>query len=67
MSRILTHNVLRSADNYPDRIAFKQLDNTITYTQLRDQAYQLANELVKLGVSKGDRVGIYMNRSFESD
>jgi len=66
MSRILTHNVLRSADNYPDRIAFKQLDNTITYTQLRDQAYQLANELVKLGVSKGDRVGIYMNRSFES-
>lgn len=66
MSRILTHNVLRSAENHPDRIAFKQLDQAITYTQLRDQSYQLANTLIQAGIKKGDRVGIFMNRSFES-
>ena len=33
---------------------------TITYQQLHDEVCQLANALKQLGISKGDRVTIYM-------
>jgi acetyl-CoA synthetase len=40
--------------DYPDT------DQTITYQQLHDEVCRLANALKKLGVTKGDRVAIYM-------
>ena len=66
MKRILTHNIYRSADQYPDHLAFKQLNQAINYQQLVAKANRLANFLISLGVKKGDRLGIFMNRSFES-
>lgn len=66
MKRILIHNLLRSAEKYPDRIAFKQMNNSLSYAELLTKSNQLAQLLNQLGIQKGDRVGIYMNRSLES-
>ncbi len=50
----------RNAGAYPDRpyIIFKELE--ISYSQANSMARKLANGLVKLGVKKGDRVGLMM-------
>jgi amino acid adenylation domain-containing protein len=66
MKRILTQNIIRSADQNPDKVAFKQLDRAISYEQLVNQSFKLANFLQDLGIRKGDRVGICMNRALES-
>ncbi len=66
MKRILTHSMLRSAEKYPERIAFSQNDVDITYKDLVSKSYSLSNCLLSLGVKKGDRIGICMNRSIES-
>ncbi len=66
MKRILTHNIYRSAEKYPSQVAFNQLDKSIPYEQLVNYSNALANFLLELGTDKGDRVGIFMNRSLES-
>ena len=66
MKRILTNNIFRSADRHPDRAAFKQLNRSITYEQLVAVSNQVAWQLLDLGLQKGQRVGIFMNRAFES-
>lgn len=66
MKRILTDNLIRSTDKFPDRIAFKQLNKSITYGSLLTSSAQLANVLLECGARKGDRIGIFMNRTFES-
>ena len=66
MKRILCHNIYRSAEKFPERVAFKQLKKAISYEQLVSKSNCIANFLIKLGVKKGDRVGIFMNRSLES-
>lgn len=66
MKRVLTHHLLNSASRYPDRNAFKQLKTKITYTDLVSKANQVARHLINTGTQKGDRVGIFMNRSIES-
>ncbi len=66
MKRILTDNLKRSADQFPDRIAFKQLQSVITYSDLVGKSNQVARHLQKIGNTKGSRVGIFMNRAIES-
>jgi amino acid adenylation domain-containing protein len=66
MKRILTDNLKRSADQFPDRLAFKQLQSEITYSDLVGKSNQVARHLQKIGNTKGDRVGIFMNRAIES-
>jgi len=66
MKRILIHNIQRSAKDNPNGIAFKQLSQTVTYQQLLNKSCSLANFLIEKGVKKGDRVGVFMNRSIES-
>lgn len=66
MNYLLTHSIERSAENFPERDAFRCGSNHISYLDLYRKTNQLAHLLVDLGVKKGDRVGIYLRRSLES-
>lgn len=62
----LPHLIEQSAERFPDKVAFRFLGNSLTYSELSMKMNQLANQLIELGVQKGDRVGIYMARSLET-
>lgn len=63
----LLHQLLhRSANSSPDRTAVEDGDRSLTYAELEIRANQVANLLADLGVSKGDRVGLYLDKSLES-
>ena len=62
----LVHLVERSASLYPKKDAFRCFDKTLSYDELNRKSDQLALRLIGLGVQKGDRVGIYMNRCLET-
>ena len=49
----------------PDKEAIIFKDERVTYGQLRDRAYQLANGLRGLGVRKGDRVAVLLRNRTE--
>ncbi|WP_111977559.1 non-ribosomal peptide synthetase [Algibacillus agarilyticus] len=53
------------ADQYANSIAARFNDQTLTYRQLNEKANQLAHRLHKIGVSRGDYVGLYTERSLE--
>ncbi|MBE9028847.1 amino acid adenylation domain-containing protein [filamentous cyanobacterium LEGE 11480] len=56
----------RSAAQFADREAFRCDGAGITYRTLQQQANGLAHWLVDQGVKRGDRVGIYLNKSLET-
>jgi amino acid adenylation domain-containing protein len=62
----LPHLIEQSAERFSDKIAFRFLGNSLTYSELLIKMNQLANQLIELGVKKGDRVGIFMARSLET-
>ncbi|CAM4231088.1 amino acid adenylation domain-containing protein [Zobellia roscoffensis] len=55
-----------AAKTSPNGEAFRYLDRTITYSNLQLKTDQLASYLVSIGIQKGDRIGIYMNRCLET-
>ena len=63
----LMHQIVdRWAHKTPDSPAFRCLEQTLTYRELDDQSGRLACALQELGVHRGDRVGIYLNKSIET-
>jgi acyl-CoA synthetase (AMP-forming)/AMP-acid ligase II len=50
----------RQARKYSDKPAIVFQDQTITFRQLRQASFQLANCLINLGIKKGDRIAIYL-------
>lgn len=64
--QILPHIIQNSAAKHPEKEAFRCNDSTITYQELDQKAEKLALYLNSVGVKKGDRVGIYMNRCLET-
>ncbi len=50
----------KRAEEHPDKSAIIFKDQSISFTQLRDFAFKLADSLIKLGIKKGDRVAIYL-------
>jgi long-chain acyl-CoA synthetase len=48
------------ASNYPDRAATLFFGAQMTFGQLKDKAWRLANALASLGITKRDRVGIML-------
>ena len=56
-------------DNIPDedreRIAVSHNDLRLSYHGLSDQSKKLATALLNLGVNKGDRIGIYLEKRIE--
>ncbi len=66
MGTLLTHAVRDAAQEDADHEAFRFLDASLDYGRLEAKSNQLANLLVELGVRRGDRVGIYLNKSIEA-
>lgn len=54
----------RAADDHPDRAAvICPDDRTVTFAELRDNARSIATGLAALGVTPGDRIGIWAHNS----
>ncbi|MEO1516136.1 MAG: amino acid adenylation domain-containing protein [Bacteroidota bacterium] len=62
----LPDSVLASAQKSPDKVAFTDGKQTLTYSELLRRMNQLANALLEAGLQKGDRVGVYNNRGLET-
>lgn len=63
----LLHNLLRrSAELYPDRTAVEDGERNVTYAELEVRSNQMAALLLELGVNRGDRVGLFLDKSIES-
>ena len=52
MIRNITEYIDRSADLYPDKLAFVDENKSVTFSELRDQAKQIASSLIKYNVLK---------------
>lgn len=66
MSELL-HNLLRdAADEFPEGTAVVDGDREMTYRQLDQAANRIAHQLARLGVRRGDRIGLYLEKSAES-
>lgn len=66
MSYLLQHLLISSARTHSDRIAIQQQEHTIAYRQLDEKSNQLAHTLIDAGIERGDRVGIYLDKSIEA-
>lgn len=66
MRFLLHHIVHHAAGQWPDKIAFRFDEQTITYAELFTRTNQLARMLIDQGVRRGDRVGIFLHKSMES-
>tara|TARA_R110002049_G_scaffold47596_5_gene137482 strand:- start:107880 stop:109451 length:1572 start_codon:yes stop_codon:yes gene_type:complete len=55
-----------SARSHPEREAFRFGSKALAYSELEHRMHQLADHLIRIGVKKGDRVGVYMNRCIET-
>lgn len=65
--RYLIHQLLeQSAARRPDSLALIDGERELTYAALDSAANQLARHLIELGVRRGDRVALYLNKSAES-
>ncbi len=63
---ITLHELISArARQSPDNIAVIYEENSLTYAELEWRSNQLANHLVRLGVSLESLVGLYMQRSVE--
>jgi amino acid adenylation domain-containing protein len=62
----LTNIIENSAIKYPDKEAFKCGNDSISFLELDVKTNQLAKYLSDSGVKKGDKVGVYLNRSLET-
>src|SRR6187551_461560 len=63
---VLDARLADSAERYPTRIAVVDRGRQSTYAALDADANRLAQLLRDQGVKRGDRVGIYLEKSLES-
>ena len=66
MGYLLHQLISENAAAHPDNEAVVFKERSISYAELETETNRLAQGLHHLGVTNGDRVGIYMNRSIES-
>ncbi len=65
MIYLIPQAIIAAAEKNPDHLALRYNGQSLTYSQLVDKASRLARTLQEHGISRGDRVGIYLNKSFE--
>jgi amino acid adenylation domain-containing protein len=64
---VLVHELVsEAAGRFPDRTALVDGDRSLTYAELEASANRVANLLVECGVRRGDRVGLYLEKSLEA-
>lgn len=66
MESLLHEGLRASAERFPDRVAIVDGERKLSYADLEARANRVARLLLDLGVTKGDRVGLYLNKSIES-
>lgn len=66
MVYLLQNLLTNSAERFPERIAVRFNGDSMTYKQLDRLSDQLALVLQENGVKRGERVGIYVEKSFAS-
>jgi len=66
MAYLLPHLLTESAQKYPEKEALRFKGDSVSYAQLDCWTNQLAHALISAGVRRGDRVGIYLHKSFAS-
>ena len=65
--RFLLHQaVFQTAEQFPQQAAVRYMGKEMSYAALARLASQVAQALNRLGVRRGDRVGIYMNKNLYS-
>jgi amino acid adenylation domain-containing protein len=63
MPYVLHQLLTESAARRPEAEAVRLLNEAITYRELETRSNQLAHALIKSGVTPGDRIGIYLQKS----
>lgn len=63
---LIHQSIIAAANRKPDQTAFRSGNKSVSYAELVQKSRQIAHLLQGAGVQKGDRVGIYLNRSLES-
>jgi long-chain acyl-CoA synthetase len=63
--RVLGEALLSSSGKYPSKTAIIIKSKEYTYSGLSENALKIASHLVRSGITKGDRVAVYMNNSWE--
>lgn len=58
--RTLQSYLEEAAEKYPEKSAIHFIGKELTYKELYESSLKLANQLLKLGVKKGDRVAIML-------
>jgi amino acid adenylation domain-containing protein len=66
MDHLLHQLLVRSAESNSERVAVEDGERHLTYAELDERSNRTANLLRDLGVSRGDRVGLYLDKSLES-
>ena len=66
MAYLLQQLLTNSATRTPDKHAVVHKGSVLTYGELNDLTDQLACTLIGIGVGRGDRVGVYLDKSVES-
>ncbi len=61
-SQGFVHQFEKMAHQYADKICLEFKEQQITYAELNSKSNQLARKIQELGVTKGDRVVLYVNR-----
>lgn len=56
---VIGETLRRNAQRFPDRLALVYQDRKWTYAQLHERSNRLANSLIKLGIKKGDVIGVF--------
>ncbi|NML25448.1 acyl-CoA ligase (AMP-forming), exosortase A system-associated [Zoogloea dura] len=65
-SYALHHLIIHSAERRPDAIALGDGKAELSYAVLAERCQAFANGLLALGVERGDRIGIYLDKRFET-
>jgi amino acid adenylation domain-containing protein len=67
VTRHLVHGALwTAAQRWPNKVAVRADGRSLTYGQLDVAADRVAGALAAMGVSGGDRVGLYLNKTVEA-
>lgn len=66
MSKLLHELIVETAGRLPDASALVDRERSLTYAALATRVEELAGALVGLGLSGGDRIGIYLPKQLEA-
>ena len=63
---LLHELIARSADRTPEATALTYGKDSLSYRELQDQVARFASGLLNLGLQRGERVAIYLEKRFET-